>query len=245
MKNDHKITWEIIGNIGVLTLNNPPENNIEVPDFIITDDLLNWVNKNEIKGLILTGMGRHFSAGANLQELKLLSKNLTDLKSRIDKGNNLLNTIESLEIPVIAAIKGVCFGAGLEIALACHIRICSDKALFAFPEINHSLIPGLGGVQRLSNTISKSKALEIIMEGNIINAEKAIELHLADYIVDSSKLVEYCTDLLNNMTSDKPKELINAVIRSINNYGKLPIDDAIKLEAELFCQLAFQKFSGK
>lgn len=134
MSDKKNITWEVDGSLGILTLNNPPENYLINPEFVSIDQLKSWLKEN-IKGLIITGAGRHFSGGADLNNLMELAKNENELFTNLSKGNDLLNYIDDLEIPVVAAISGVCFGGGLEIALSCDIRICTERSMFAFPEI--------------------------------------------------------------------------------------------------------------
>ena len=125
--------FEITDEIGILKLNNPPQNYLIEPAFADLEKLQRWLNA-DLKGLIITGAGRHFSAGADMLHLKEMAANTGALEKKMTAGNQLLNFIYDLDIPTIAAIKGVCFGGGLEIALSCQIRFCNSKALFAFPE---------------------------------------------------------------------------------------------------------------
>jgi enoyl-CoA hydratase/carnithine racemase len=135
----------ITGDIGLLTLNNPPQNYLTEPEFIPASELKKWIEDNGLKGLVITGSGRHFSGGAQLESVFSMAADEERMEGRMARGKELLRYIEELDIPVAAAISGVCFGGGLEIALACHIRICSENSLFAFPETNQGLMPGLGG----------------------------------------------------------------------------------------------------
>jgi enoyl-CoA hydratase/carnithine racemase len=158
-------------------------------------------------------------------------------------GNLLLNYIDSLEIPVIAAISGVCFGAGLEIALACDIRICDENALFAFPEVNYDLFPGLGGAKRLAELTGVSAALELALSGDMINAEKALELQIIDTLVKKNEAMECAVDLANKITDNRPLKVIRAVMRSVNNSKLMSTDEHIKNDTAMFTELALESMN--
>jgi enoyl-CoA hydratase/carnithine racemase len=246
MPNDQKnYVWEKTGDIGVLSLNNPPENFIREPEFIDIEEIREILTGKELKGLIINGTGRHFSAGANLDNLRLLARDEALLNKKISGGKDLINLIRNTNIPVVATIRGVCFGAGLEIALACHIRVCSENALFAFPETNHGIMPGLGGTVMLSNLIGEGKSAEIILTGEIVNSQKAIELKLADYAVPVKELISYSLNLLDSMTSDRDIEVIRSVMRSINNSRNMSFENAMREETKLFCALVVKNMEGK
>jgi len=240
MESQKYIIWEKINSTGILSINLPPENYLKDPEFIKINELNDLITSNKIKGIIIRGMGRHFSAGADIETLKALAKNENSFINEMTKGVQLLDYIENLEIPVIAAINGVCFGGGMEIALACDIRICGENAIFAFPEINRGLIPGLGGLQRLTGFLGKSRAKLFVLGGNVINAETALTYNIVDEVLPSKEVFDYSIELMQRMTKDKDLDVIHAVMRSINNYGKLPFEIAIKEETKLFCQLALK-----
>ncbi len=244
MENKHKIFLKQEGDIGLLQINNPPQNYLERPDFVELDELKKFVGTG-IKSLIISGSGRHFSAGANLDSIKEQIKDANVFREKMEKGNHLLNYLDDLEIPVIAAISGVCFGAGLEIALACDIRICEENALFAFPEINHNLFPGLGGTRRLAKLTDKSTALELVLNGDMINAKKALELRIVDEVVKKKQTLNYSMDLAKKMTNNRSLDVINAVMQSISNSEKMDIEEVIKKDAMLFSKLALKSLSNK
>ncbi len=231
------VHWEREGDIAIISLSNGKENYLVEPDFIEIEKFQQWTEYPGLKGIIIRGLGRNFSAGANLERLKELAKNQHLLSEKISKGKKLLNYIEDLEIPVIAAINGVCFGGGLEIALACHMRIASKKALFAFPEINHGLIPGLGGAYR-SLKLLKNKAFEIVLNGDMMNAEKALKIDLIDDITDDKDAFGYTKEKLLSMTEGRSSELIRFAMKALKNADVLSTDDALKQETEMFCKLA-------
>jgi len=232
------VEWEVTGSIGILTINNPPKNFIKTPDFIDIESLIKLLEKYNIKGLIITGGKNHFSAGADKENLYKMAMDDKILMEKLKKGAGLLKFISELDIPVIAGIKGACFGGGLELALSAHIRICSKNSLFSFPETEIGLIPGLNGTLRLPSLIGNSKALEMILSGEIINAEKALELNLVDYIVDTKDVFSFSLNFIKKLTDNRDLKVINYVIKSMNNYKKMPIEDAMNEELKMFTELA-------
>ena len=239
------IKLERDNDIGIMYLNNGQKNYIPDPDFIDPLVIQNWVYDSKIKGLIITGMGKHFSAGADIDRLKNLARDNAQLLSKIQKGIDILNAIENLEIPVFAAITGACFGGGLEIALATHIRISSNRSLFAFPETDLGLIPGLGGTLRLVHLTSPGKAAEIILSGRIINAAQACELNIVDHVVPPNEVIAYTKSILQKMIEKKPLEIINTVMRAVHNAHTLNINDALEEESRMFCRLAVKAMAKK
>lgn len=237
MDQSNILSWERQGDFGILSISNGKENYLDQPDFIDIELLRKWTSEEELKGIIIQGIGRNFSAGADLKNLIELAQNQNLLAEKINKGKKLLELIENLNIPVIASINGVCFGGGLEIALACHIRIASEKALFAFPETNHGLIPGLGGGYRIARLL-RNKAFEIVLKGDMINAHNAKEIGLIDYISEKKDSFDLAMEKLKSFTSDRSLEVIHYAMQAIHNASRLSREEALKIETELFCKLA-------
>lgn len=196
---ENKLLWKIEDGIGHLLLNSPPKNIMDIEFF----KELSWIIEEKIKisevnGIIIYGNGRHFSAGAELNDLisYLLSttketnkENIITYPNIIFENVNLFNYFKHLPIPVIAAINGVCIGSGLELALSCHVRICSERALLGIPEVTFGLMPGCGGTQRLQHSLSCAKTIELILTGEIISAEEGFQIGLIDYLVPKDQIV--------------------------------------------------------
>jgi len=236
-----KITeTKIIDHIGILTIKNPPQNLLEEPEFIKLEELKKWINTHHLRGMIIQGSNRHFSAGANKDTL-LKKDGLKSLNERIKKGIKLLNYIENLTIPTIAAIKGACFGGGLEIALSCHIRVAGEKALIALPESELNLMPGLNGTIRLPKLVGEGKSIEVILSGEIVNSEKAHEIGIIDYVVPDKDVYDFSFDLLKKMTDNKDIDVIKSIVQSINNSRKMTFKDAIDEEMKMFCKLVIKE----
>jgi enoyl-CoA hydratase len=239
------INWEILGNTGIITLENPPQNFLIRPDFIEISQLNEWAAHPEVNGIIITGAGRHFSAGADLDELFKLVKNKEFLIEKMEAGKKILEAIDMLHLPVIAAIGGVCFGGGLEIALACHMRVCGNNSLFAFPEVNHNLLPGMGGASRLQSMLGHSRALSILLSGDTINAEDATKMKLVDYCVLQKKVLDFSVELMNRMVGGKIKEVVTSVLQAWHNNRKLNYQEALSSETKLFCHLAQEELKRR
>lgn len=238
MANQVNEIWKKHGSTGIFSLVSSSGNYMSDPDFVDPVWLKERFSEPGLKGIIIRGSGRHFSAGADLDNLNELVKDESLLVRKMTTGKALIQLIERTSLPVIAEIKGVCFGGGLEIALACHARICSDNALFAFPEASHGIMPGLGGTINLSKLIGQGKSAELILTGEIINAEKALEMNLVDYTVSVSTLHDYTLNYLAKLTADREVDVIRSVMKSINNAIHMDYYQAMKEETRLFCDLA-------
>jgi len=234
------ILVEKIGCISVIKINTPPQNYLKSPSFISRELLQNIADDHDTKAIIITGVGRHFSAGADLNHLFELAKNHEDLLQAMDAGNALLDHIASLPVPVAAAINGVCMGGGLEIAIACHIRIASVKSLFAFPEINANLLPGLGGIIRMAIQSGTFPTLSAVLSGEPFDAQKALEHKIVHQLTEENVLD--CTlTYMNTLVASKPKKVVVSIMQSIHNAYKLPLHEALQEETRMFCTLALEE----
>ncbi len=233
---------EIIDSIGVITLASQPQNQIHSPDFIDLPMFKSWVEDSPIKGLVICGEGRHFSGGADLDELKRLCGDYATLRSKMQQGNLVLNYLQNLPIPTVAALSGACFGAGLEIALACHIRICTGNVMIAFPESSINLIPGLGGTVRLLRTTGVATALQMLLNGDPLDAQTALNAGIVSQVIEEKNVASYSIEYLKKLVSNRSPSIIKAVVECVNNAIRLPESEALAREVELFCELALKKF---
>jgi enoyl-CoA hydratase/carnithine racemase len=233
MEHSKDAIWKRHESTGVLSLHGTHGNYLAKPEFIPGELMEEWFHEPGLKGIIIKGSGRHFSAGADLERLKQMARDEAILAEKIS------------DVPVIAEISGVCFGGGLEIALACHIRICSDNALFAFPEVNWGIMPGLGGTVTLSNLIGPGKSTEMILSGEIANAGKALEIKLVDHVVPSKELDAFTMDFMHKLTADREIDVIHSVMKSIRNSRTIEFEKALEEETRLFCALAVRNLQKK
>ncbi len=188
------------GHIIILELNRPHKANAYSEAMLneIDAQLHTFNSSDQSKVIIITGAGDNaFCGGADLNELKEKTfESALDLKSAAVFGR-----LSSLNKITIAAINGAAYGGGLELALSCDIRICSENATFAFPEINHGLIPAAGGTQRLAEITSKGKAKELILGGYIWKSQDAISTGLVSQVISSDRLLQEALSLAERIAS--------------------------------------------
>ena len=237
METIDNISWEIREKIGILTLNSPPENYLARPAVLPLETLKRWTACEGLKGLLVYGAGKHFSGGGQPEHLFRMALSGENVAQDITAGKAVLEHLENLTIPVIAGIRGICFGGGLEIALACHIRFCAENALFAFPEVNHRILPGLAGTLRLTETTGFPRALTMILGGDMSDSTEALEMKLVDQIVPKSELFDHAFGLLIKMTHDRPLSVIHGVMNAMHNARNLSREEAMKEETRIFCML--------
>ncbi|MEN8210008.1 MAG: enoyl-CoA hydratase/isomerase family protein [Candidatus Fermentibacteria bacterium] len=235
--------WEIVDHFGVLTINNPPQNFLTEPEIAGLSDLQRWTAGDSLKGMIVQGKGRHFSAGADRNNI-MTAPDEEGIRANLAKGKEVLDYLWDLPIPTIAAIRGVCMGGGLEVALACHIRVCSEKSLFSFPETGLGIMPGLHGTVKLPGIVGTANAIDILLTGKTIDAQEALRLKLVDYVVPSKEVFDFSLNSLRRLTDDKPISVIHAVMRSFVNARKLSEDEAVEKLSEMYGQLALDFSQG-
>jgi len=191
------------------------------------------LNKNDdVYVIILTGSGeKAFVAGADISELSNL--NMITAKEYAEKGQVVLNLIENMNKPVIAAINGFALGGGCELALSCHIRLASENAKFGQPEVNLGLIPGFGGTQRLTRLINSGRALEMILTGDIIDAGEAFRLGLVNRVYPFADLLTKANELADKIAS-KSQYAVKQAVKAINICDEVSVSEGLKFEASLF-----------
>lgn len=173
-------------------------------------------NRKDIKGIILTGAGeKAFVAGADIKEfLGVDAAKGADLSRR---GQETFFLIEHFPKPVIAAVNGFSLGGGCELAMACHLRIAGEHARFGQPEVNLGIIPGYGGTQRLIQYIGKSKAVELLMTGDMIGADEAHRLGLVNYVVPAGEEVAKAKELIEKIATKGPIAIAK-IVETVNAY---------------------------
>ena len=233
MPNYETIKIEILGAVAVLTINRPDKLNalnsrvhaegVQALDELKTNDA--------VRVLVITGAGeKAFIAGADISEFA----GQTPFTQRSSfHARSLFNSLELFPKPVIAMINGFCLGGGNELAMACDLRIASDKARFGQPEINLGIIPGGGGTQRLTKLIGETKAMELILTGDMIDARTALDLGLVNYVHAPDELEAKTMELANKIAEKSPvaaqmaKEAVKLASRS-------NLDEGLRREVDLF-----------
>lgn len=228
------VTFQKEGNLAIITINRPKALNALNSETLTELDLAitNIENDNNVYCVILTGAGeKSFVAGADIAEMKDLDSNAGKEFGLL--GNKIFRKLESLDKPVIAAISGFALGGGCELAMACDIRIASEKARFAQPEAGLGITPGFGGTQRLPRIVGLGKAKELIYTCSMINAEEALKIGLVNKVVPLENLMEEAKKMAFTICKNAPIA-VKLCKDSINRGMQVDIDKAIEIEAEDF-----------
>jgi enoyl-CoA hydratase/carnithine racemase len=185
-----------------------------------------------IRGVILTGAGdKAFIAGADISELAHVTA--VEAEESSSFGQGVLNLIENLGKPVIAAINGFALGGGCETAMACTIRLASENAKFGQPEVKLGVLPGGGGTQRLPRLIGKGRALQLILSGGMISAQEAYRIGLVNEVVPGAELITRAEALLQEIFSNAPLA-VKFSLEAVNKGLETSQAEGLALEASYF-----------
>jgi enoyl-CoA hydratase len=199
--------------------------------------------KREIRAAILTGEGdKAFVAGADIKEMESLSP--AQAREMAIAGQGLLQKLEELPFPVIAAVNGFALGGGLELALACDFMIASSKAKWGLPEVTLGLIPGYGGTQRLTRSIGRNRAKRVALSGEMFSAQQGYEWGLITQVCEPDQLWPVCLKLADTLTTRAPMALA-WVKEAVHHGGDRTLTEGLKLEADLFARTFETKDRGE
>ncbi len=237
MTEENVVRYETRGRVAIITIDRPEKRN--ALDGQVRCAFLGAVDRvrrdEAVRSVIVTGAGdKAFVAGADIGEFE--GRSPVD-QWRVMKAPSIFDAMERLPKPVIAAVNGYCLGGGMELALACDVRIASSSAKFGQPEVNLGIIPGGGGTQRLPRIVGLGAALRLILSGEIIAADEALRLRLVEEVVEPATLLDRTVALAELMASKSPVALA-AAKEATRAALSLPLDDGLKLETALF-QLCF------
>src|SRR4249920_2930025 len=222
------------GAVAIVTVNRPKVLNALNTQTLdeLRRAILELKQDEAIRAVILTGAGeKSFIAGADINELAVQSP--TGGREHAVTGQHVLDLIETLGKPVIAAINGYALGGGCELAMACTIRIAADTAKLGQPEINLGLIPGYGGTQRLARLIGAGRALELLLTGQQISAQEAHRLGLVNRVVPAADLHAEVAALATLLAS-KPPVAVRYIIEAVHQGLQMSTAEGLRFEATLF-----------
>lgn len=188
-------------------------------------------SNSDVRGLIITGEGKAFVAGADISTMPSMTP--AQAQGFSEKGSKLFRAIEQLPIPVIAAVNGFALGGGCELMLSCDFAIASTAAKFGQPEVNLGIIAGFGGTQRLARKVSYGIAMELLMNAEIINAAEAHRIGLVNRVVEPDALIEEANKALASILKRGPLAVRNtkfAVQRGLD----MSLDEGLAEESRLF-----------
>lgn len=220
-------------NIAVMKVSAPKTlNALNTGVFKDMDDYLSKFDCNKFRVLIVTGDGeKSFVAGADISEMA----DLNNLQGQTfgARGAAVFRKIETLHVPVIAAVNGFALGGGCELAMACDIRICSENAKFGQPEVGLGIIPGFSGTVRLARLVGQGMAKQLIYTGKVIRANDALRIGLVNEVVPQEELINRAFELANQIAANAPLA-VKAAKLAINEEYDMSADDAIMNESVIF-----------
>ncbi|GJM15505.1 MAG: crotonase [Thermodesulfobacteriota bacterium] len=221
------------GAVGILTINRPRALNALNWDTL--KDLGNFVendlSKENLRVLIITGEGdKAFVAGADIAQMSEMSS--SDFREYVDYAHKIYDLIENNPCPSIAAVNGYALGGGCELALACDIRIASEKAKLGFPEVKLGIFPGWGGSQRITRIMGNAKAKELIYTGEMISAEEALRSGLVERVVPHEAIMKEAMELAGAIAKRAPLA-VSAAKEAINTGSEMDLQSALDLEKTL------------
>ena len=219
--------------VAVITINRPDKRNaLNIKTRAEGAAALDELRDDEtVRVVVITGAGdKAFIAGADISEFA----ERTALTQRdVMTGRSLFTAIDTFPKPVIAMVNGYCLGGGCELAMACDLRIASERASFGQPEINLGIIPGGGGTQRLTHLVGEGKAMELILTGEIINAQAAHAIGLVNLVVPHEELAAKTLELANRIAENSPIAL-RLSKEAVKTAARAPLDEGLRREIDLF-----------
>lgn len=230
---DALVSYTEDGPVAIITISNPPKNVLTLPLMEAFEGIVEDLeSKDGIKAVVIVGSGPLFIAGADIKVIASIdSAEAGETLAR--RGQALFNKIEQMSKVVIAAINGYCLGGGMELAMACHLRIVGDRVRMGQPEINLGIIPGFGGTQRLPRIVGQAKAIELILSGDMINAEEAKRIGLANKVVPEGEVLKQAVGLAKKIGA-KSLCAIEAILKAVEEGMNEPLSIGLGREAQLF-----------
>lgn len=228
----NNLLFEVTDRLATVTMNRPAALNA------LNDETLSELNAvidlidadPAIKGVIITGTGKSFVAGADIRQMAEYTP--AQARSYMSRAQRVFNRIEDLEKPVMAAVNGYALGGGCELAMACDFRFAGEKAIFGQPEINLGVIPGFGGSQRLPRLTNAGIAKELLLSGRNVKADEALRIGLVNRICPAETLIAESTEIMRLIISKPAGALAYAKV-AVNQGRDADLHKALELEVDL------------
>ena len=220
--------------ICIVSINRPQSlNALNVDTLVELGQVFTQLSHDEqTRAVIITGVGdKAFVSGADINQFTELKA--IDAPGFYRHGQYVFRQIETLGKPTIAAVNGYALGGGCELALACTLRVATEKALLGLPEVSLGLIPGYGGTQRLPRLVGKGRGLEMILTGEMIDAQESYRIGLVNKVVPATQLLDTCLELANNILRNGPLALKMA-LQAVNYGLNVDLETGMQIESNLF-----------
>lgn len=231
------IQFDVKDRIAFVTVNRPDKlnalNDAVLEELSLAADEI--ALRDDIAGAVITGAGsKAFVAGADIAELAELGP--FDGRDQALQGQAVFRQIETCGKPVVAAVNGFALGGGCELAMACHLRIASEKAKFGQPEVKLGLAPGYGGTQRLPRLVGKGRAIDIILTGRMVDAQEALQIGLVNRVVPPEQVIEEAERTLRSIIAMGPLA-VRLAIEAVDQGSDMSLEEGLRLEANHFGML--------
>jgi enoyl-CoA hydratase len=227
------LTFEVVDRIATITVNRPDKlnalNDATIAELGLAID--EAIGRTDVAAVLLTGAGRAFVAGADISELEQQSP--LEAQHRARAGQAIFRRFETSPKPTIAVINGFALGGGCELAMACHVRLASDKAKLGQPEAKLGIVPGYGGTQRLPRLVGRGAALKLLLTGDMIDAAEAYRLGLVDQVTSPDALQETARALATAMIANAPLALAGC-IEAVDRGLDTSLEGGCAIESDFF-----------
>lgn len=220
--------------VATVVFSNPPANALSSPVMTEIEEVFRELAADAtVKAVVFTGAGQLFISGADIQEVAGIA-DAAKGRELTARGQRIFDQIEQMEKPVVAAINGLfCLGGGLELAMACHLRVAGERVRLGQPEIDLGIIPGFGGTQRLVRLVGQAKAIELILTGDKIPGPEAKAIGLVNKVVPDGEVVKQAQGLAKKIAG-KSAVAVRAALRAIREGIGRPLTEGQALESQLF-----------
>lgn len=226
-----KVSREAEGRVALITLARPQQMNALSSGLLreLERAISEAEDSQEVRAVVVTGEGGVFCAGADIAELRVKSRSEAAAYVRLTQG--VCNRIEACKVPVVAAVHGIAFGGGFEMALSCDLILADERARFAVPEVKLGLIPGAGGTQRLPRLVGRNRAKELIYFGEPIAADEALALGVVNRVVPEGKVLNAALEWAAEL-SERPPLALDAAKRAVNHGIQADLRTGLEIEAQ-------------
>jgi len=233
---DKKVQITVEGRLGIITMDHPPRNLLSREMIDGLDEILDTIQHDrKVRAIVLTGSGECFSYGADLKEIAEV-EDAASMRDLCIQGQTVFNRFWTSRVPTIAALNGKCLGGGLEVALACHLRVADEEIRMGFPEIRLGFVPGWGGTQRMARLAGPSVALDYVMTGRMMSSSEALALGLVNEVSPPGEALEYARTLGRRIAEKSPRATGEAVA-SVTRGLEMDLAEAMKFDASCFSRL--------
>jgi enoyl-CoA hydratase/carnithine racemase len=223
--------------VALMKINNPPMNALDEPTMRqLESSMKKLAEDGSVKVVVITGEGATFIVGADVNKVREVDTREKG-EALTSEAQGIINLIENLRKPVIAAINGLCLGGGTELAMACHMRFISDQAQMGLPEILLGIMPAFGGTQRAARILGPARAMEIMLTGKFLPAAECDRIGLVNRVIPHASLLDETMKFAKEL-SFKGQLAVSAIMEAVLVGGSMSLADGLRLESRLFGGLA-------